>query len=218
MQYSFSAAFLTLTYNDQSLTYGDLFPTLVKKDLQDFMKRLRKAHHKKSAKKLIYYACGEYGERTFRPHYHIILFNLSPDMLFDGVLSDIWKMGNVQVDPANIKTIQYVSKYVMKSNKKPTNVEPEFSLMSKGIGKNYLTDKVVKYYQNNQIPYIVWKDGQKMTMPRYFKERIFTEEERAHFGKMALRDVHPLPLDETKIFEINHMNYEQKKSRRDDKI
>lgn len=212
-QHSFSAVFLTLTYADEHLTYGDTWPTLVKRDFQLFMKRLRKEHHKKSDKKLVYYACGEYGESTYRPHYHAILFNLRPDMLFDARLSEIWKLGNVRVDPCNIKTIQYVSKYVMKSDKKPDDVEPEFSLMSRGIGKGYLTDAVKKYYKQNQLPYVVWKDGQKMTMPRYYKERIFSEEELRAFGKQALEGIKAENLDPKKVQEINQMNYKQQLKR-----
>lgn len=213
MQYSFSSCFLTLTYNDEHLTYGQLWPTLVKSDLQKFMKRLRKAHHKLSEKKLVYYACGEYGENTYRPHYHMILFNLHPSMLFDGVLSDIWQMGNVRVDDCNIKSIQYTSKYVMKSDKAPEGLQPEFSIMSKGIGKQYLNDKVKKYYKSNQIPYVVWKDGQKMSMPRYYKNAIFTEEELKQFGKEALEGIKREELSPTKMQQINQMNKHQKRLR-----
>lgn len=211
MQHCFSAAFLTITYNDENLTYGELWPTLVKRDLQLFIKRLRKKHHTLSDKKIIYYACGEYGTQTYRPHYHMIIYNLVPQLLFDAPLSEIWKMGNIRVDPCNIQTIQYTSKYVMKSDKKPDGVQAEFSLMSKGIGKNFLTDAVKKYYKNNQIPYVIWKDGQKMSMPRYFKEAIFTEEELRAFGKEALQQVKPENLDSTKQFQINQMNKQQKK-------
>lgn len=211
MQHSFSAAFLTLTYSDENLIHGELWPTLHKRHLQLFLKRLRKKHGKLSDKKLIYYACGEYGERTYRPHYHMILFNLYPPLLFDAVLSEIWKLGNVRVDPCNIKTIQYTSKYVMKSDKKPTGVEPEFAIMSKGIGKNWLTDQVKKYYKENQLPYVVLPDGKKQTMPRYFKEQIFTEEELRAFGREALKEVKPSQLDSTKRHEINQMNIKQKR-------
>lgn len=214
-QHSMSAAFLTITYNDQHLTHGDLWPTLVKRDLQLFIKRLRKKQSKITNDKIRYYACGEYGEQTFRPHYHMIIFNLAPILLFDSPLSEIWGMGNVRVDPCNIKTIQYTSKYVMKSDKKPEGVEPEFSLMSKGIGKNYLTDQVKKYYKNNQLPYVVWKDGQKMTMPRYFKEAIFTREELREFGRQALGETTPQLLDSTKRFQINEMNRKQKQKQND---
>ena len=68
------ATFLTLTYNDENLVYADgEKPTLSKRDVQLFLKRLRKSL-KKSIK---YYCVGEYGTRTNRPHYHFILFNSS---------------------------------------------------------------------------------------------------------------------------------------------
>ncbi len=129
-----SARFVTLTYAPEYLPLAkSKLPTLYKKDLQNYFKRLRKKekHVKQTAHPIKYYACGEYGETTYRPHYHCILFNLAPEMLFDGVLSEIWKLVHVRVDPCNIKTIQYTSKYVMKSDKKPEGVEPEFSLMSR---------------------------------------------------------------------------------------
>ena len=94
----------------------------------------------------------------------------------------------------------------MKSDKKPEGVEPEFALMSQGIGKNFLTDAVKKYYKENQIPYVIWKDGQKMTMPRYFKEKIFTDEELKKFGEEALQEITPQTLDSSKIQEIQVSN------------
>lgn len=73
------AWFLTLTYNNEHgrLAVDDQgvckeWLTLRKEDFQLFMKRLRKA----TGQKLRYYACGEYGSETFRPHYHAIIFGL----------------------------------------------------------------------------------------------------------------------------------------------
>ncbi len=60
--------YITLTYNDTHLPPGG---TLVRKDLSDFYKRLRK----NTGYKYRYLSCGEYGERkTKRPHYHILIF------------------------------------------------------------------------------------------------------------------------------------------------
>lgn len=84
LQYHESAYFLTLTYNNEhgrpaTDAYGEVqdWLTLKKKDYQDFMKRLRKA----TGQKLRFYACGEYGTETFRPHYHAIIFGLTLDDL-----------------------------------------------------------------------------------------------------------------------------------------
>lgn len=72
---------LTLTYDDNKLdVYGDLDKnpyraiTLIKRDVQNFCKRFRKWLSKEHPNtKIKYYACGEYGSKTFRPHYHIII-------------------------------------------------------------------------------------------------------------------------------------------------
>lgn len=50
--------------------------TLRKEDMQKFFKRLRK-----DGQKVRYYMCGEYGDRTMRPHYHAIIYGLHIDDL-----------------------------------------------------------------------------------------------------------------------------------------
>lgn len=83
LQYHDSAYFITLTYNDDHVPvsyYADPETgeaqeslTLCKRDWQLFMKRLRKAFPDDQIR---FYACGEYGSQTFRPHYHAIVFGL----------------------------------------------------------------------------------------------------------------------------------------------
>lgn len=54
--------------------------TLFTRHAQLFTMSLRKVNRKVyPMKQLRYYACGEYGERFGRPHYHYIIFNLHPD-------------------------------------------------------------------------------------------------------------------------------------------
>lgn len=85
--------FLTLTYNDRYLplplenidydsgeylgTFSPVHP-LVKRDVQLFIKRLRKAL---PVQEIRYFLCGEYGPSTMRPHYHLLLFNCRLDDL-----------------------------------------------------------------------------------------------------------------------------------------
>ncbi|UPW41126.1 replication initiator protein [Sigmofec virus UA08Rod_5448] len=86
--YHDSAYFVTLTYDDYHvpISYyadpetGEAFPslTLRKRDLQLFFKRLRFTF---GGDKIRYYACGEYGTDTLRPHYHAIIFGLHLDDL-----------------------------------------------------------------------------------------------------------------------------------------
>ena len=138
---STSAVFLTLTYSDECLPFGDENPTLDKRDTQKFMKRLRKAQSKLTNDKIKYYGCGEYGTKTFRPHYHYILFNLHPSLMLDGPIRDIWRLGIAQIDECNVKSINYVTKYIMKPRYPVQGSEPEFAMMSKRLGDNYVTSE-----------------------------------------------------------------------------
>lgn len=77
------AYFLTLTYDEEHVPLTSFkdpetgvdhpTKTLVKKDLQGFIKRLRK---RVEPDRIRYFACGEYGSKTQRPHYHAIVFGL----------------------------------------------------------------------------------------------------------------------------------------------
>lgn len=90
--------FITLTYNDPNLPFTEKGKTtLRKKDLQDFLKRLRYYEKGKEAwenpinhkieNPIRFFACGEYGTKGTRakiggnPHYHIACFNWSPNDL-----------------------------------------------------------------------------------------------------------------------------------------
>jgi len=61
--------FCTLTYNDEHLPEGG---NLVPRHLQLFLKKLRKQIE---PRKIRFFAVGEYGDETKRPHYHLAIFN-----------------------------------------------------------------------------------------------------------------------------------------------
>ena len=71
LKISSSAYFVTLTYEHEPIT-PDGEPTLDYRDIQLFMKRLRKCQDEK----IRYFIVGEYGSKTGRPHYHALLFNI----------------------------------------------------------------------------------------------------------------------------------------------
>jgi len=66
--------FATLTYAEENLTWGEEEPTLIKRDAQLFLKRLRKLENGSKKGKIKYYLAGEYGTTFKRPHYHAIIF------------------------------------------------------------------------------------------------------------------------------------------------
>lgn len=174
---SSSAAFLTLTYAEEPKTDNG-YPTLVKKDFQDFFKRLRKTTNNK----LKYYACGEYGTRTKRPHYHAIVFNLPHSFLKKPEkLDPIWGHGHTMLTHSNALTINYVVGYINKGTFERSSVHDdrlkEFSLMSKKMGMNYLTPQMIEYYKQRQVACIIHEDGHILSMPRYYKQKIFTKKE-----------------------------------------
>lgn len=108
--------------------------SLNKRDVQLFLKRLRKSH-KDPNSPIKYYAVGEYGGRSRRPHYHIIAF--STDI---SKVQPAWGLGNVHYGTVNGASIGYTLKYITKPKTVPKHMnddrEPEFSLMSKNWGSH----------------------------------------------------------------------------------
>lgn len=174
-----NAVFVTLTYADENIIYAEYLPTLYKPDLQNFIKRLRK---RLGANKIRYYAVGEYGGKTIRPHYHLIIFGLSRKNI--DIIQKAWSLDNkpiglVHVGNVNIKTIKYVTKYHVNRNEYPDGVEPEFTVMSRkpAIGASYVT-KMDKFH-SGQIDRVFYQDYQhKKGLPRYYKDKMYTEEEK----------------------------------------
>ena len=181
-----SAHFVTLTYNDEHIKKTkNGFETLVKKDVQDFFKRLRKL----TKQKISYYAVGEYGDTGERPHYHIILFNANPK-----IVENAWKLnditlGNVHFGDVGDASVGYTLKYISKDKKIPQfngdDRQKEFALMSKGLGAGYLTENMVKWHTKGNIEnkvYLPLKDGKKAAMPRYYKDKLYDKGQKFRIG------------------------------------
>lgn len=137
--------FITLTYNDFNIPKSPSANfTLVKKDFQDYIKRVRASiQYDKKDIKLKYYAVGEYGENTNRPHYHAVIFGLGLDHI--KYLEDAWSYGFVKVGSLTYDSARYVAGYVQKKlygkeARQYGDCQPPFSLMSKGIGKEFVRE------------------------------------------------------------------------------
>lgn len=186
LKVSTSAHFVTLTYTDDKLYFNEYGnPSVNKRDVQLFIKRLRKL----SDEKLRYYAVAEYGSKTHRPHYHIILFNLSHD--FDSanlLLTNAWGNGQIQVGSVTPASIAYVTKYVFQKGKNWEGEDKVFSLMSRkpGIGSNYL-DTHTKWHEEDPTRfYSVKEGGQKVSLPRFYRDKIYSQQDKeTHAMKCA---------------------------------
>lgn len=191
---SSSAFFVTLTYDNDHLQLCDVtynkdktevlggisritpkgFMTLQKKDFQNFMKLLRNNLNKQGYdKKISYYACGEYGGKYRRPHYHAIIFN-APER----AIHDAWTHGTCFIGTVTGASISYTVKYINKGTWKPLHKNddrnPEFALMSKRMGANYLTPRTVDFHRSDlSKAFVTLPDGIKMALPRYYKDKLF---------------------------------------------
>lgn len=184
---SSTSFFVTLTYDTEFVPITDKgYMSLLQKDVQDFFKRLRyyhnirfKNHKSEDRPKIRYFVVGEYGSKTMRPHYHLIIFNAELDDLYLA-----WKKGGIHVGTVTGASIGYTLKYMLKEKQIPRHNNddrlPEFQNMSKGLGYNYLTDKIRKWHEDDLYNrmYIPIEGGKKIAMPRYFREKIYSEEER----------------------------------------
>lgn len=113
--------FITLTYDDAHLPAGS---GLDRRAFPLFMKRLRKDLH---GRRVRYFHCGEYGDKSGRPHYHALLFGLDfyddrrqwavragfPVWRSDR-LERLWPFGSSEIGSLTYESACYVARYVTK--------------------------------------------------------------------------------------------------------
>lgn len=207
MKRSFNPRMVTFTYdNDHIPEYG----LLNKKHFQAFMKRIRESGYRKQLK---YFVRGEYGDHSQRPHYHAIMYNLKkehankPDFI-----EKHWKNGMIHLAPLNMATIYYTLKYLTKDKIFDLGDVPrehyEFTMMSKGIGLNYLTPAMRNYLTQNMTAAATLPGGIKTPLPRYFKEKVFTPAERSVISIEGLKEAEKRELD---LFINEHHKIQWKK-------
>ena len=166
MEYWPDARFLTLTYADEYLPDNR---SLNPEDLQLFNKRLRKAL---GDRKIKYYACGEYGEKGGRPHYHGIYFGLMRSDM--NTVENAWRKGRIQLGTVTAQSINYVTAYITKKlwgdlgKEVYGDLVPPFSRMSKGLGERWLNEHKIELLADLGLR----KRGKIIPMPRYYFKKI----------------------------------------------
>ena len=169
-------AFLTLTYNNDNLPEDC---SVSRREVQLFMKRLRK----QLKVQVRFFACGEYGRRFGRPHYHLIIFGWFPDDIVflktegkdilyrSPFLEKIWTKGFSSVGKVTYDTALYCAKYMNKfqfdefknKTKLGSPVCPPFIQMSNrpGIGYNSV-------YSSDLVSDRIYHAGRGSKIPRYY--------------------------------------------------
>lgn len=180
---------LTLTY--ETPPAGN---TLVKRDVQLFMKRLRKHAHNSDGSKIRFFACGEYGDQNGRPHYHICIFGFDFDdkklhnktkygvIYTSPTLTKLWGKGHAVVAALTPESAAYTARYSVKkingdlaeSHYRYVDPEtgvcsarlPEFGLMSSipGLGAGFFD----KYHGDLMAHDYAHVGGRKHSMPPYY--------------------------------------------------
>lgn len=179
---------LTMTYRPEEIPeHGSLFP----RDVTLFIKRLRRSS---PAERISYYAAGEYGERTDRPHYHMVLFGArlldrevqtyrhgAPVFISESI-DAAWGKGLCEFTGLTYGAARYVAGYVRKKVRQRdepehyTRVVPhtgelvelqrEFGRMSRrpAIGRRWIE----RYWRDVYPRDFVVMDGREMKPPRYY--------------------------------------------------
>jgi hypothetical protein len=183
-----TAWFLTLTYDNERIPInGSLNPH----HLRAFFKTLRRD---RPAKTTSYYACGEYGDTTKRPHYHAVLFGapfLDKYLWRDHPTAPVWRSqslesywphGHSEFSTVTPASAAYVAGYVQKKLTNRQNpdaylrvddetgelfeITPEFNRMSlrPAIGRRWIE----KYWRDvYPLDRVVMK-GREYRPPRYY--------------------------------------------------
>lgn len=199
--------FITLTYDDEHLPLGY---SLNPDDLVKFFKRLRSwiAANVPGNPKIKFRACGEYGDTTFRPHYHVLLHGwMPPDLqqwhqdpktghwtFTSEILDNIWKNGGTKTGSITAESAAYVNGYINKKFKtddqsdyditdprtgKTYKRHPEFQRTSIGYARSYYEKYKSDIYPADNIVIA----GKQVSVPRYF-DRLLGEEDPAELERL----------------------------------
>lgn len=210
------ACFITLTYADEFLPEN---ASLVKKDLQDFYKRVRKYYAGNSTSEIKYYCCGEYGPTTLRPHYHIALFgaDFEPEKwkefkknhYFSSTLLELWPFGFNEIGFLSPDRMNYVAGYIQKklmgrSIKQYVDrgVIPPFSLSSKHFGEKGMEKDAQRLTQ-------LYVTDRARALPKYYTLKLGLKEIKSPdgFSLAQLRYLEENEKERSNHPELNDFEY-----------
>lgn len=174
---------ILLTYSDESYNQE-----LKKDDLKLYLKRCReyiKYHYDGELPR--YVASGEYGETgTKRAHYHIVM-NIPKDYRIKDYLEKTWTEGFaniIELHGQQAEAIFYTTGYVAKKIGKKTEFDrtPEFHLMSRGNGKDWIIEHKEEIKERRHILF----QGKKINLPIYYMNKLeLTELEKWEIAQEA---------------------------------
>lgn len=175
-----NAYFMTLTIDDENynklanICKSEDHNEIATKAIRLMLERIRK----KTGKSIRHWFITELGhEKTERLHLHGIVWGIGTDQL----ISEKWNYGFVYTGNfVNEATINYITKYMTKADIDHPNFVGKV-LCTKGIGTGYINRedaKNHKYTKGKTIEYYRLRNGAKINLPIYYRNQLFSEEER----------------------------------------
>jgi hypothetical protein len=171
------SSFITLTYEDGKVptVYGHQI--LSKPDFQKFIKRLRT----KGLPDFRYFAVGEYGDISGRPHFHAAMFGIGPQ--YDPIIRATWGMGHTMSGSLTKDSASYIAGYTLKKltrrgDERLEGRPPEFFLGSKrggaigtgGIKKIHKALEDDPRYKTDQALTEIQYGNYKLPLGRYLQK------------------------------------------------
>lgn len=209
--------FVTLTYDDEKLPLDGVS----KRDIQLFLKRLRKYFN---SQVLRYFIVSEYGDHTHRAHYHGLLFFKCDrkNDIYD-IIEQSWQNGFVQFGEIEEGSIVYCTKYCLKKSDVPKGANPNFRLLSKmhgGIGIQHALDLSDYYTSRLDKPQRVTYQDHTAPMPRYYRTKLLSrllpedQEEIKVLYQLNLQEAHERQKNKLlKLFKKQHPNLDPNATR-----
>lgn len=166
-----------------TLTVAPRYYKLMLKNPAKMIKHFRDEYRRIFKKSVRYWCITEYGDTTDRLHFHMLVFNTDASRSdFDS----IWKYGIVNNRVINKKRIMYCISYIT------DGVDPKTLLLPKerkpkvfcspGLGKSYCTSVNRRNHvldgARKRFNLTVNLGGYNYAMPRYYSNKIFTDEEK----------------------------------------
>lgn len=206
--------FLTLTYSDENIgdnklhyshiqtfikdlrnerfskLLGELYPGESQKTQREAFNSLPKEDREKwlDSIRIAFFVCGEYGEKTKRAHWHLLVFNWSPD---DGVrshqndrgdvsfqsalLAQMWPYGFSSFGTVTFESAGYCARYSAKKLVHGKDGTHDYNPISRRSCKNAIGKKWIEKNWKDlfHTGYLVFKKGDEYIqcgIPRYYEK------------------------------------------------
>ncbi len=86
------------------------------------------------------------------------------------------------------------------------------------MGAQYLTPKIKEYYKQQMTPYLTIQNGIKQSMPRYYRDKLYTQNQKKTIGIASKLYALENPQFDNASHEIQYVRKELTKRVKDNKV